>query len=303
MTDVAVTGSQVMDRPRLHQRQTVSRGRRWRNRLAAVTAGAMLLVALIPLFALLGFTITRGAHRLSPSFLTHSMAGIPPLSPGGGIYHAIIGTLEQVTLAAVLAVPLGLLVAVFLVETPMRGLTGPVRLLVDVMTGIPSIVTGLFVFSFWVVGLHRGFSGVAGSIALMILMLPVVIRSAEEMLRLVPQSLREAALALGLPRWRTTWSVVLPAARGGITTGVLLAIARVTGETAPLLLTVGNNAFINTNPLHGQQASLPVFVFNQTGSAFDAAVQRAWAGALALIAFVVIVYMTARLLTRSNPPR
>ena len=303
MTDVAMTGSQVMTRPRLHQRQTVSRGRRWRNWLATVTAGAMLLVALIPLFALLGFTITRGAHRLSPSFLTHSMAGIPPLSPGGGIYHAIIGTLEQVTLAAVLAVPLGLLVAVFLVETPMRGLTGPVRLLVDVMTGIPSIVTGLFVFSFWVVGLHRGFSGVAGSIALMILMLPVVIRSAEEMLRLVPQSLREAALALGLPRWRTTWSVVLPAARGGITTGVLLAIARVTGETAPLLLTVGNNAFINTNPLHGQQASLPVFVFNQTGSAFDVAVQRAWAGALALIAFVVIVYMTARLLTRSNPPR
>ena len=303
MTDVAMTGSQMMARPRLHQRQTVSRARRWRNRLATVTAGAMLLVALIPLFALLGFTITRGAHRLSPSFLTHSMAGIPPLSPGGGIYHAIIGTLEQVTLAAVLAVPLGLLVAVFLVETPMRGLTGPVRLLVDVMTGIPSIVTGLFVFSFWVVGLHRGFSGVAGSIALMILMLPVVIRSAEEMLRLVPQSLREAALALGLPRWRTTWSVVLPAARGGITTGVLLAIARVTGETAPLLLTVGNNAFINTNPLHGQQASLPVFVFNQTGSAFDVAVQRAWAGALALIAFVVVVYMTARLLTRSNAPR
>jgi len=303
MTDVAMTGSQVMARPRLHQRQTVSRARRWRNRLATVMTGAMLLVALIPLFALLGFTMTRGAHRLSPSFLTHSMAGIPPLSPGGGIYHAIIGTLEQVTLAAVLAVPLGLLVAVFLVETPMRGLTGPVRLLVDVMTGIPSIVTGLFVFSFWVVGLHRGFSGVAGSIALMILMLPVVIRSAEEMLRLVPQSLREAALALGLPRWRTTWSVVLPAARGGITTGVLLAIARVTGETAPLLLTVGNNAFINTNPLHGQQASLPVFVFNQTGSAFDVAVQRAWAGALALIAFVVIVYMTARLLTRSNAPR
>jgi len=298
-----MTGSQVMARPRLHQRQTVSRARRWRNRLATVTAGAMLLVALIPLFALLGFTITRGAHRLSPSFLTHSMAGIPPLSPGGGVYHAIIGTLEQVTLAAVLAVPLGLLVAVFLVETPLRGLTGPVRLLVDVMTGIPSIVTGLFVFSFWVVGLHRGFSGVAGSIALMILMLPVVIRSAEEMLRLVPQSLREAALALGLPRWRTTWSVVLPAARGGITTGVLLAIARVTGETAPLLLTVGNNAFINTNPLHGQQASLPVFVFNQTGSAFDVAVQRAWAGALALIAFVVVVYMTARLLTRSNAPR
>jgi phosphate transport system permease protein len=303
MTDVVVSPASMADRPRLHQRSTVSTGRRWRNRLAAVAAASMLLLALVPLFALLGFTVVRGAHRLTPAFLSHSMAGIPPLSPGGGIYHAMIGTLEQVTLATVLAVPLGLLVAVFLVETPVRGLTGPVRLLVDVMTGIPSIVTGLFVFSFWVIGLHRGFSGVAGAIALMILMLPVVIRSAEEMLRLVPRSLREAALALGLPRWRTTWSVVLPAARSGITTGVLLAIARVTGETAPLLLTVGNNAFINTNPLHGQQASLPVFVFNQTGSAFDVAVQRAWAGALALIAFVVVVYMTARLLTRSNSQR
>lgn len=303
MTEVALARSPAGERSQLHRCRTVSASRRWRNRLAAITAGAMLLVALIPLFALLGFTVMRGAHRLSPAFLTHSMAGIPPLSPGGGIYHAVIGTLEQVMLATVLAVPLGLLVAVFLVETPVRWMTGPVRLLVDVMTGIPSIVTGLFVFSFWVVGLHRGFSGIAGSLALMILMLPVVVRSAEEMLRLVPRSLREAALALGVTRWRTTWSVVLPAARGGITTGVLLAVARVTGETAPLLLTVGNNAFINTNPLHGQQASLPVFVFNQTGSAFDVAVERAWAGALALIAFVVVVYLAARMLTRSNSPR
>jgi phosphate transport system permease protein len=303
MTEITLPESPVSGRIRLHERRTVSTARRWRNRLAAATAAAMLLLAVIPLFALVGFTVMHGVHRMTPAFLTHSMAGIPPLSPGGGIYHAVIGTLEQVTLAALLAVPLGLLVAVFLVETPVRGLTGPVRLLVDVMTGIPSIVTGLFVFSFWVIGLHQGFSGVAGSIALMILMLPVVVRSTEEMLRLVPVPLREAALALGLPRWRTTWSIVLPAARSGITTGVLLAVARVTGETAPLLLTVGNNAFINTNPLHGQQASLPVFVFNQTGSAFDVAVQRAWGGALALIAFVVVVYLTARLLTRSKSPR
>lgn len=303
MTELALPGRKTTDRPRLHSRRTVTAGRRLRNRLAAVTTASMLLVAVVPLFALIAFTASRGLHRLRPAFLTHSMAGIPPLSPGGGIYHAMIGTLEQVLMATVLAVPLGLLVAVFVVEAPVRGLVGPVRLLVDVMTGIPSIVTGLFVFSFWVVGLHRGFSGVAGAIALMILMLPVVIRSAEEMLQLVPRSLREAALALGLSRWRTTWSIVLPAARGGITTGVLLAIARVTGETAPLLLTVGNNAFINTNPLHGQQASLPVFVFNQTGSSFDVAVQRAWAGALVLIVFVVVVYLVARLLTRSKAPR
>ena len=303
MTELAIPEPRATVRSRLHQRRTVSAARRWRNRAAAAGSGLMLLLALTPLFALIGFTITRGLNRLTPAFLTHSMAGIPPLSPGGGIYHAMIGTLEQVLVATLLAVPLGLLVAVFLAELPATTITAPVRLLVDVMTGIPSIVTGLFVFSFWVVGLHRGFSGVAGSLALTILMLPVVVRSAEEMLRLVPRSLREAALALGLPKWRTTWSIVLPAARSGITTGVLLAIARVTGETAPLLLTVGNNAFINTNPLHGQQASLPVFVFNQTGSAFDVAVHRAWAGALVLIAFVVVVYLTARLLTRSKFPR
>lgn len=303
MTDLALPGSRPDTRPRLTGRRTVSAGRRLRNRLAAGAAMVMLLAALTPLFALLTYTVRRGAHGLTPGFLTHSMAGIPPLSPGGGIYHAVIGTLEQVLVATLLAVPLGLLVAVFLAENPARGLTGPVRLLVDVMTGIPSIVAGLFVFTFWVVGLHRGFSGLAGSLALAILMLPIVIRTAEEMLRLVPSSLREAALALGLPKWRTVWSVVLPAARNGITTGVLLAIARVTGETAPLLLTVGNNAFINANPLHGQQASLPVFVFTQTGSAFNVAVQRAWAGALALIAFVIVVYLAARVLTRSNSPR
>jgi phosphate transport system permease protein len=286
---------------RLVGRRTVSRGRVWRNRAAALAATAFLLMALAPLVALLVFTVGRGAARLSPDFLSHSMAGIPPLSPGGGIYHAMVGTLEQVLLATLLAVPLGLLVAVFLAERPRSALTAPVRFLVDVMTGVPSIVTGLFVYSFWVVGLHRGFSGIAGAFALSILMLPVIVRTAEEMLRLVPASLREASLALGLPRWRTVWSVVLPAARGGITTGVLLSIARVTGETAPLLLTVGNNAFINTNPLDGQQASLPVFVFEQTGRAFDVAVQRAWGGALVLIAFVTVLYLTARVLTRGAP--
>lgn len=283
--------------------RTVSRARRLRNVLATGTAATALLLALAPLFALAVFTVRRGISRVDTGFLTHSMGGVPPLSPGGGIYHAMIGTLEQVGLATLLAVPLGLLVAVFLAERPRSVLTTPVRFLVDVMTGVPSIVAGLFVFAFWVVGLHRGFSGLAGAFALAILMLPVVVRTAEEMLRLVPSALREAALALGLPMWRTVWSVVLPAARGGITTGVLLAVARVTGETAPLLLTVGNNAFINTDPLHGPQGSLPVFVFDQTGRAFDVAVQRAWGGALVLIAFVVVLYLTARVLTRASTPR
>jgi phosphate transport system permease protein len=271
-----------------------------RNGAAIAVVTACLLAALAPLLALLVFTAQRGLRHVTPAFLGHSMAGIGPLSAGGGIYHAMLGTLEQVLLATVIAVPLGLVVAVALHEQPTRLLTPLVRFLVDVMTGIPSIVAGLFVFAFWVVGLGFGFSGFAGALALAIIMLPVVIRTAEEMLALVPRRIREAAWALGLPRWRTIWSVVLPSARTGITTGVLLAVARVTGETAPLLLTVGNNSFINTDPLHGQQASLPVFVFSQTGSAFDVAVQRAWAGAVVLVGFVVVLYVSARLLTRAG---
>ena len=270
------------------------------NIAAGLGVTVCLAAALTPLIALMVFTAQHGATLLSGSFLTHSMAGVGPLAPGGGIYHAMIGTLEQVTLASALAVPIGLLVAVGITEQPTRGLTSAVRFLVDVMTGIPSIVAGLFVFAFWVVGLHRGFSGFAGSLALAIIMLPVVVRTAEEMLVLVPRSVREAAWALGLSRWRTIWSVVIPAARSGITTGALLAVARVTGETAPLLLTVGNNSFINANPLRGAQASLPAFVFSQSGSAFDVAVRRAWAGALVLVGFVVVLYLTARFLTRNR---
>ncbi|HET6910321.1 MAG TPA: phosphate ABC transporter permease PstA [Mycobacteriales bacterium] len=280
--------------------RTVTRRRRGVNLAAGVGITGCVAAALAPLIALMVFTAQHGATLLSGNFLTHSMAGVGPLAPGGGIYHAMVGTLEQITLASGLAVPVGLLVAIGITEQPVRGLTAAVRFLVDVMTGIPSIVAGLFVFAFWVVGLHRGFSGFAGSLALAIIMLPVVVRTAEEMLLLVPRSVREAAWALGLPRWRTIWSVVIPAARTGITTGALLAVARVTGETAPLLLTVGNNSFINTNPLRGAQASLPVFVFSQSGSAFDVAVRRAWAGALVLVGFVVVLYLTARFLTRNR---
>src|SRR5207237_770327 len=175
-----------------------------------------------------------------------------------------------------------------------------VRFLVDVMTGIPSIVAGLFIFAFWVLGLHRGFSGLAAGLALAVLMLPVVVRSSEEMLKLVPDELREAAYALGVPRWRTVLSVVLPTASAGITTGVLLAVARVTGETAPLLLTAFGFDAIKTSPFRGPQSGLPLFVFSQAGSAFAVAIRRAWAGALTLIVVVLLLTVVARLLTRRN---
>lgn len=267
--------------------------RRWRNRLAVGALGAAVVVALVPLVSVLAYVVQKGASGLSVGFLTHSMKGVGPLDSGGGAYHAIIGTLEQVGIASLLAVPLGIVVAVYVVEY--RGRLAPaVRFLVDVMTGIPSIVAGLFVFSFWVLGLHRGFSGLAAGIALAVLMLPVVARTSEEMLKVVPNELREASAALGAPRWRTVTRVVLPTAASGVTTGVVLAVARVTGETAPLLLTAFGFDAIRTDPAAGPQSALPLYVFSQASSAFDVAVRRAWAGALTLIAVVLLLTVAAR---------
>jgi phosphate transport system permease protein len=228
------------------------------------------------------------------------VAGVGPLSPQGGIYHAIVGTLEQVLLASLIAVPLGLLVAIYVTEYGRNALGAAIRFLIDVMTGIPSIVAGLFILAFWVLALHKGFSGFAGALALSILELPIVVRSAEEMIRLVPASLREASYALGVPKWKTILRIVLPTAATGITTGVMLAVARVTGETAPVLLVVGNNNFIHTNPFDGPQASLPLYVFQGAGSSSSFDVDRAWAAALTLILIVVVLYVAARLLTRRN---
>jgi phosphate transport system permease protein len=267
------------------------------DRVATVAIVAAPVVALAPLVAVLWFVVARGAAAFSPGFLTHSMKGVGPLDPTGGAYHAVLGTLQQVAIASLVAVPLGLLAALHLAESD-----GPVARLasaaVDVLTGVPSIVAGLFVYAFWVLGLHRGFSGLAAGMALALLMLPVVIRSAEQVIRLVPGDLREAALALGLPRWRVACSVVLPTARSGIVTGVLLAVSRVTGETAPLLLTAFGNDAINRSPVHGPQSALPLFVFQQAGSSQTLAVQRAWAGALTLVGVVVLLTVVARLLTR-----
>jgi phosphate transport system permease protein len=192
------------------------------------------------------------------------------------------------------------LVAIYIVEYGIGRLGAVVRFLVDVMTGVPSIVAGLFVFAFWVLGLHQGFSGLAASLALAVLMLPVVVRSSEEMLRLVPTELREASYALGVPRWRTVLSVVLPTASAGITTGIVLAIARVTGETAPLLVTAFGFDAIKTSPFKGPQSNLSLFVFQNASSAFDVAVRRAWAAALALIVIVLVLITIARLLGRFN---
>jgi len=274
--------------------------RRAINRLATSGALLALVLTLLPLGFTLGYVIYRGGKRFTGDFLTHSMAGVSPLAPNGGVYHAIIGTLEQVLLASLIAVPLGLLVAIYVTEYGRNFFGTAIRFLIDVMTGIPSIVAGLFVLAFWVLALHKGFSGFAGALALSILELPIVVRSAEEMIRLVPASLREASYALGVAKWKTIVRIVLPTAATGITTGVMLAIARVTGETAPVLLVVGNNNFIHTDVFNGPQASLPLFVFQGAGSSSNFDIDRAWAAALTLILIVVVLYVAARLLTRRN---
>jgi phosphate transport system permease protein len=225
------------------------------------------------------------------------------LYPGGGVYHAIIGTLEQVAIATLIAAPIGLLTAIYLVEYGKGKLAKVVTFFVDVMTGIPSIVAGLFILSLWILMLGFGYSGFAGALALAILMMPVVVRSTEEMLKLVPNELREASLALGVPKWRTIVKVVLPTAIGGITTGVMLAVARIAGESAPIALLVFGSQIINSNPFSGPQASLPFYIYLQYQNGNDASYDRAWAAALVLIAFVMILNMAARGIARWKAPK
>ncbi|MET7639710.1 phosphate ABC transporter permease PstA [Streptomyces sp. NPDC005438] len=277
--------------------------RQAKDRVATSLVWLCFVIAVVPLVSLGWTTVSHGAKTLDGYFLSHSMNGIPSIQPGGGIYHALLGTLEQVALATLIAAPIGLLTAIYLVEYGRGKLAQAVTFFVDVMTGIPSIVAGLFVLSFWNLGLGLGPSGFAGSLALAILMMPIVVRSTEEMLKLVPNELREASLALGVPKWKTILKVVLPTSLGGITTGVMLAVARVTGETAPVMLLVFGNPQINPNPFEGAQESLPLYVWNQYKIGNDAAIDRAWAGALTLIIFVMVLNLAARGIARWKAPQ
>ncbi|OIK05568.1 phosphate ABC transporter permease PstA [Streptomyces monashensis] len=278
--------------------------RQAKDRLATSLVWVAFLLAVIPLVSLIWTTVKRGVKVLDPYFLTHSMGVVADSEPGGGIYHAIIGSLEQVGLATLIGAPIGVLTAVYLVEYGRGGLAKAVTFFVDVMTGIPSIVAGLFILSLMLMFDMQPF-GFAGSLALAILMMPVVVRSTEEMLKLVPNELREASLALGVPKWRTILKVVLPTSIGGITTGIMLAIARIAGETAPILLLVWGNSFINNNPFSGAQQALPLYIYQQyaNSSGSTAAYDRAWAASLTLIAFVMILNLVARGIARWKAPK
>lgn len=281
----------------------VENSRQAKDRVATSLVWVCFVLAVVPLLSLAWVTISEGIEVVDGYFLGHSMNGVLDAETGGGIYHALLGTVEQVLIAAVIAAPIGLLTAIYLVEYGRGRLAKAVTFFVDVMTGIPSIVAGLFVLATWNLLLGFGPSGFAGGLALAILMMPVVVRSTEEMLKLVPNELREASLALGVPKWRTILKVVLPTAIGGITTGVMLAVARVTGETAPVLLLVFGTKLINPNPFEGAQSSLPLYVYEQYAVGTDASIGRAWGAALVLIAFVMILNLVARGIARWKAPK
>ena len=270
--------------------------RRTKNRLATALMVLSFVLVIIPLGFVLFTVIARGASAINWSFLTGS---IPPnVAPAdeGGIGPAVVGTIEITALATVMAVPLGVLGAVYLNEYGGRNwLSALIGFMSDVMTGVPSIIMGLFIFSIWV--LHFGYSGLAGAFALACLMLPVVIRSSEEMLKLVPDPLREASYALGATKSRVTLTVVLPAAIGGIVSGALLAIARAAGETAPLLFTILTVTATNPNVFSGANTALSTQIFANATQPFLGAQSRAWGAALTLIAIAFILMIVARMVT------
>ncbi|WP_131748782.1 phosphate ABC transporter permease PstA [Frankia sp. Cppng1_Ct_nod] len=276
----------------------VEGSRRAADRFVTTLVYLAFLLAVIPLVAVLANVIAKGVGRLDVGFLSHSMRGIGARDAGGGIYHALIGTLEQIALASLFAVPFSLLVAIYLVEYGRGRISRTISFFVDVLTGLPSVIAGLFILAFYILALGQKPSGFAGSLALTILMIPIVVRAAEEMLKLVPHELREASYALGVPRWRTILKVVLPTALPGIVTGVMLAVARVAGETAPLLLTIFGTDSINFNPFSGPQSALPLYIYSQAGQPQQTAVDRAWAAALTLIALVMLLNVVARLIAR-----
>jgi phosphate transport system permease protein len=283
----------------------VEGARRATDRLVTCVVVSAFGIAMVPLVSLVIEVVSQGIERLDGEFLNSSLVGI--VGEGGGAYHAIMGTLIITALTTLISVPIGLLTAIYLVEYGTGRLKRWITFLVDVMTGIPSIVAGLFAYALFAAFLGPGIRlGVVGAVALSVLMIPVVVRSAEEVLKLVPNELREAAYALGVPKWRTIVKVVIPTAIAGLGTGVTLAIARVVGETAPLLVTVGITNAMNFDPFDGRMATLPVYAYyqlTQPGVPPEFAIDRAWTAALLLIILVMGLNVVARLISRFFAPK
>jgi phosphate transport system permease protein len=279
-----------------------------RNRVATSLIYSAFVLALLPLVSVVVTLVDKGRGRLDGAFFNNSMRNITTFDSGGGAYHAIVGTLEQAGIATLITVPLGVAGAIYIVEYGRGRLASAIRFFVDVMTGIPSIVAGLFILAFWVLIVSPNlsatglpfYSGFAAALALAVLMLPTITRSTEEMLRLVPASLREGSYALGIAKWKTIISIVVPTALPGIVTGVMLAVARAAGETAPVLLVAGGTPLRNPNPFQGNQESLSIYIYEQASLASKYGPPRAWTGALTLVALVLALTIAAKLLARRN---
>jgi phosphate transport system permease protein len=274
-----------------------------RDRIAAVVIHSLALLLLVTLVFVIGFALWRGRDALAHANLfTRDLSDAGPRDPltAGGILHAIAGTLEQITIALVITVPLGLTCAVFLTET--RGaFTRFVRTIAEAMTALPSIVAGLFIYATIVLILGFEKSGFAAALALSVMMLPIVIRAADVVIRLVPRSLKEASYALGAGQWRTVWHVVLPTTRSGLATAVILGTARGIGETSPVLITAGYTAALNTNPFSGPQVSLPLAAFQLVKSPSPAMIARGFGAAATLLAMVLVLFAVARIIGGRGP--
>ena len=277
----------------------VSLGRKVKDRLAKVLFATSFLIALVPLVWVLYTVVRRGfAAIVSSTWWSHSLAGVLPEQFAGGVYHALYGSLVQSLIAAALSVPLGVMAAVYLVEYGTGRFARLTTFMVDILAGVPSIVAALFVFTLWIATLGFPQSALAVSLALVLLMLPVVVRNTEEMLKLVPGELREASYALGVPKWKTIARVVIPTALPGMVSGILLALARVMGETAPVLILVGYSRSINFDVFGGNMASLPLLIYTELMNPEEAGRMRVWGAALTLILLLTVLYVMAAVVIR-----
>jgi phosphate transport system permease protein len=280
--------------------RTLEGSRRATDRLVTHAVTCAFLIAVAPLISLLYTVVSKGVARFDVQFFSETQRNV--IGAGGGAEHAVIGTLIITLCATVVSVPIGIMAAIYLQEYGHGRLARALTFFVDVMTGIPSIVAGLFAYSVFALVFGPGVRlGIVGAVALSVLMVPIVVRSTEEMLRIVPNTLREASYALGVPKWKTVTSVVLPTALAGIVTGVMLAVARIIGETAPLLIATGVVDSLNTDPFNGRMQNLAVFAFNEyknPGVPPEASFDRAWAAALTLIVIVMALNLLARFVYR-----
>lgn len=265
-----------------------------------LVTGAVVIMAAV-LASAVGFVLVRGFKALYPGFVTHDMAGVAPQAPlgRGGIWHAIVGSLIELGIAISITIPLGVLTAVYLTEVGGR-LAQLVRGVIEAMTALPSIVAGLFVYTVLIVDLHFPRTGFAAALALAVMGLPIQTRATDVVLRVIPGGLREASLALGASRWQTVWRVVLPTARPGLATALILAMARMIGETSPVLLTSGASSYFDANPFHNEMNSLPLFIFYTVRSGQPNAIARGFGAAFVLLVIVMVLFIVARRVARTK---